>query len=106
MTRKQVRGGGRQGKAEKDQPVVRGHRTRDAREQRAGDIGDRLRIHADADWAPELFHHGERVVMAPHDLHAEHALGRRAKNGRGHDHGDDRGHSRDRGGFSGAAGQR
>ena len=27
MTRKQVRGGGRQWKAEKDQPVVRGHRT-------------------------------------------------------------------------------
>ena len=47
MTREQVGRSGGQGKAEKDEPVVRGHRTGDAREQRAGDVGDRLRIHAD-----------------------------------------------------------
>ena len=53
----------------------------------------------------ELLHHRERIVVAPDDLHAEHALGRRAKNGCGHRHGDDRGQCRDRGDFSDAAGQ-
>ena len=81
-------------------------RTRESREQRAGDVGDRLRIHADGDWPLELRHHGERIVVAPDDLHAEHALGRRAKDGCGDRHGDDHGQGQDRGDLSGAAGQR
>ena len=94
MTRQQVRGGGRQWEAEKDQPVVRGHRARHAREQRAGEIGDRLRMHAQADRALELLHHRERIVVAPDDLHAEHALGRRAEDRSGDRHRDDGGQCR------------
>jgi hypothetical protein len=43
------------------------------RAKRAGDVGDRLRIHADADRLRELLHHGEGTVVA-HDLHAEDSL--------------------------------
>ena len=42
--------------------------------------------------------------MAPDDLHAEHALGRRAKHRRRDHHGDDRGQRRDRDDFSDAPG--
>ena len=41
----------------------------------------------------------------PDDLQAEHALRRRAKNGCGDHHGDDRGRGQDRGELSDAAGQ-
>ena len=83
MPRQQVRGGGRQRKAEEDQPVVGGHRARRPREQRARHVGDRLRVDAEAIGRRELLHHGERIVVAPDDLHAEQPLGRRAQNRRG-----------------------
>jgi hypothetical protein len=75
------------------------------REQRADDVGDRLRIHADGDWVLELRHHGERIVVAPDDFHAEHSLGRCAKDGCGDRRCDDRGKGGDGGDFSDAAGQ-
>ena len=99
VTRERVRGGGGQGKGEQHQPVVRGHRARRPREQRAGDVGDRLRVGAEGDRAAELLHHGERVVVPTDDLHAEEPLGWRAQNGGGDDQRDDERDRRDRGHF-------
>ena len=92
----------RQGKGEQHEPVVGRHRPEDPGEQRAGNVGDRLRVDARGDRPVELAHDGEGIVMAPGDLHAEHPFRRRAHDRRGDEQGEDRGDRADRGGFSGA----
>jgi hypothetical protein len=90
MPREQIGGGRRQWKTQKNKHVVRGDRASDAGQERTSHVGDRLRVHPDGEGALELLHHGERIVMASDNLHAEYPLGWRADHGRRHHHRDGR----------------